>query len=60
MMTVQRMRSVRWITKAADTHSEYVILISCPLQQHLHERTSMLHYDTLSLLFILLTAVEVS
>jgi len=46
--------------KAADTHCEYVILIACPLQQCLHERTSMLRYDTLTLLFILPTAVEVS
>ena len=58
-MTVQRMRFVRWITKPADTYSEYVILIVCPLQQYLHERTSMLHYDTLTLLFILPTAVKI-
>jgi hypothetical protein len=27
-----------------DTHSEYVILIPCPLQQWLHESATMLHY----------------
>jgi len=36
-------RLVCWITKAADTHSEYVILIAFPLQQWLRQRTSMLH-----------------
>ena len=33
-----------WITKATNTHSEYVILIGFPLQQWLHERASMLRY----------------
>jgi len=31
--TIQRMRFACWITKAADTHSEYVILIAVPRQQ---------------------------
>ena len=30
--------------KVTNTHSEYVILITFPLQQLLHECTSMLHY----------------
>jgi hypothetical protein len=30
-----------WITKATDTHSEYVILIAFTRQQWLHERASM-------------------
>ena len=30
--------------KATNTHSEYVILIAFPLQQWLHEGTSMLRY----------------
>jgi hypothetical protein len=30
--------------KAADTHSEYVILIAFPRQQLLHERASILLY----------------
>jgi len=30
--------------KAKYTHSEYVILIAFPLQQWVHEHTSMLHY----------------
>jgi hypothetical protein len=33
-----------WITKTTNTHSEYVIIIAFPLQQLLHQRTSMLRY----------------
>jgi hypothetical protein len=43
-MAVWRMRIARWIPRATDTHSQYVILIAVPLQQRLHERASMLHY----------------
>ena len=32
------------ITKATDTHSEYVILIAFPLQLWLHERASVLGF----------------
>jgi hypothetical protein len=39
---LRRMRFVCWITKATDTHSEYVILIAFPLQQWLRERASIL------------------
>jgi hypothetical protein len=39
-----RMRITCWIAKATDTHSEYVILLVFPLQQWLHERTSLLRY----------------
>jgi hypothetical protein len=39
---IQRMRPLYWITKATDTHSEYVILLSFPRQQWLRERVSML------------------
>jgi len=31
--TIWRMRIASWVTKATDTHSEYVILIAFPLQQ---------------------------
>jgi hypothetical protein len=41
---IQRMRFACWITKATDTHSEYVILIAFPRQQWLRERASMLRY----------------
>jgi hypothetical protein len=43
-MTIWRMRIACWITKATDTHSEYVILITFPRQQWLHERASMSRY----------------
>ena len=39
---IWRMHIAWWITKASDTHSEYVILIAILLQQWLHERTAML------------------
>jgi len=38
------MRISYWITKATNTHSEYVILLAFPPQQWLHERASMLRY----------------
>jgi hypothetical protein len=36
-----RMRFACWITKATDTHSEYVIVIAFPQQQWLRERALM-------------------
>jgi hypothetical protein len=39
-----RMCIAFWIPKSKNTHSEYVILIAFPLQQWLHERTSVLRY----------------
>ena len=41
-MSVSRMRIVRCIPKAANTHSQYVILIAFPPQQCLNQRTLML------------------
>jgi hypothetical protein len=41
---MQRMCFACWITKLTDTHSEYVMLIAFPLQQWLHERTSVFRY----------------
>jgi hypothetical protein len=35
---ILRMRFACWITKATDTHSEYVILIAFEMQQWLRER----------------------
>jgi len=43
-ITIWCMRIACWITKATNSHSEYVIFIHIPLQQWLQERTSMLHY----------------
>ena len=39
---VRRMRVARWITKATDTYSEYVMLIAFLRQQMLRERASVL------------------
>jgi len=36
-MIIWRMRIARWITKTTHTHSKYVIIISFPHQQWLHE-----------------------
>jgi hypothetical protein len=41
-MEIRRMRFACWVTKATDTHSEYVILIAFPRQQWLRERASFL------------------
>jgi len=41
---IQHIGFACWITKATDTHSEYVILIASPRQQWLHEWASMLLY----------------
>jgi hypothetical protein len=45
---IRRMHVACWINMAANTHSEYVILIAFPLQQWLHEHTSMLRYTYLN------------
>jgi hypothetical protein len=45
-MTIWRMRIACRIPKATDTNSEYVIIIALPLQQWLHERSSILRYST--------------
>jgi hypothetical protein len=41
---IRRMRFAFRMTKATDTHSEYLILIAFPRQQWLRERVSMLPY----------------
>ena len=43
-MTKWRISIACWITKATETHSEYVIFIAFPLQLWLHEHASMLHF----------------
>jgi hypothetical protein len=47
---IRRMRFAWWVTKATDTHSEYVILIAFPRQQWLRERASMLGYTYIACL----------
>ena len=49
-MTIWRMRIACWVTKATNIHSQYVILISFPLQQWLHERASLLRYTYIAFL----------
>jgi hypothetical protein len=43
-MTIWRMRIACWIPKTTNPSSQYLIIISFPLQQWLHERPSMLRY----------------
>jgi len=44
------MRVACWISKATNTHSDYVILNVFPLQQWLHERASLLRYTYIACL----------
>ena len=48
------MRFAHWISKAIDTHPEYVILIAFSLQQWLCKHTSLLCYMYIACLFIML------
>jgi hypothetical protein len=41
---IRLMRIARWVPKATNTRSEYVILITFSLQQCLHERASVLRH----------------
>ena len=47
---IRLMRIARWLPKAANTHTEYVILIAFSLHQCLHERASILRYPYISCL----------
>ena len=47
-MAIWRMRSSCWIPNATDTHSEYVIFITFPLQQWLQECIWLLRDSTLA------------
>jgi hypothetical protein len=47
---IQRMRFECWITKATDTHSEYVILIAFPRQQWLREKALILRFTYIAFL----------
>ena len=51
-ITTWRTRIAWWAPKAKDTNSEYVILISCPLQQWFQERTSRLRCTYIARLVI--------
>jgi hypothetical protein len=54
-----RMRFICWITKATDTHSEYVILIAFPQQQWSRERYSILRHTYIAFL-VLFSAIPSS
>jgi hypothetical protein len=49
-MTIWHMRFAFWTPKATNTHSEYVTLIAFPLQQRLHNPTTMLRYTYIAYL----------
>jgi hypothetical protein len=53
-MTLRRVRIACWIPKAANSHSEYVMLIAFPTQQWLQERLSILRYTYITCLLFLL------
>jgi hypothetical protein len=44
-MTIWRMRTASWMSKATNTHSKYVIIISFPLQQWLHKSALILRFN---------------
>jgi hypothetical protein len=49
------MQMARWIIKATDTHSEYLIAIFVPLQQRLNESISIIYIYSICLVhFVLL------
>jgi hypothetical protein len=58
-MTIWRMRISCWITKATNTHSEYVMLLSFPQQQWLHKGASILRctYIDCFFFYILMTVL---
>jgi hypothetical protein len=56
VLVIWHMHTARWMPKAIDTHSEYVILIPFPWGQWLREGAPVIHYTTLPLLFFLVKA----
>jgi hypothetical protein len=50
---IGRMRIACWITKATDTHPEYVVLFAVFLQQWLYESASALRYTYIACIFTL-------
>jgi hypothetical protein len=50
---IWRMRFACCLTKATNTHSEYLILIALLLQQWLHERVSVVSYNYIVVCFLL-------
>jgi hypothetical protein len=54
---IRRMRFARWILKATNTHSDYVIIIAFPLQHWSRERTSLLRYTYIACIFIVVPCI---
>ena len=52
-VTIWRRRFACRITKATNTHSEYVIFITFPPQQWLNERASLLRYTYIGCLVLI-------
>jgi len=50
---IRRMRFACWVSKATNTHLQYVILIAFALQQRLHERASVSRCPTWQVLSLL-------
>jgi len=50
---MQCIRVAYKISKATNTHSEYIIVIAFSLQKLLHERVSLLHYKYIACCFLL-------
>jgi hypothetical protein len=55
---IRRMRFACWITKATDTHSEYVLLIALTWQQLLRERASMLRYSYIACIVLKISVLS--
>ena len=51
-MTIWRMRVSSWVSKATNTHSQYVILTVFPLQNWLKERASKLRYTYIACIYL--------
>jgi hypothetical protein len=51
---IWRMRLAHWITKATDTHSEYVIHIAFPRQHWLRTHASVLRYTYIACLVLVI------
>jgi len=57
-MTIWRMRTACWITKATNTNSKYVKLIAFLPQQWLHKRVSVLRYTYIARYVIFIFTVS--
>jgi hypothetical protein len=57
-MTIWRMRIASYILETTNTLSEYVILITLPLQQWLHERASMLRFTYIVCIFEIIVRIN--